>query len=252
MLVLDLLDKSDIKYFFDQKATNENTSFKHDDLLTYCKDLSSRAIHSLIIDKLEEENDALGLRALRITMIVYFLNRKTTVQDSKYARCLLFDLVLELSSSERTRQRMDNYVCVNPRGQPGQAIFRDKQNEIFVKADKAALRGLHSNIADIDVLKTVGALSSISAIIKHDRDSMLFKSSSSTTSHDYIGNERRDIIGKEVAKVDPFGVDRDKVELYDKSRGSSPYHGLTADWLTTFVERNRSNFKRIFWNIHTL
>ena len=87
---------------------------------------------------------------------------------------------------------MDNYVCVNPSGHPGQAIFRDKQNEIFVKADKGALSGLHSNLADIDVMKTIGALSSISAIIKHDRESMLFKGTGSKTSHDYIGLERRE------------------------------------------------------------
>ena len=182
----------------------------------------------------------------------YFLNRKSTVQDSKYARCLLFDLILELSASERTRQRMDNYVCVNPSGHPGQAIFRDKQNEIFVKADKGALSGLHSNLADIDVMKTIGALSSISAIIKHDRESMLFKSTSSKTSHDYIGLERREIIAEEITKIDPFSTDRPKRLFYDKSRGSSPYHGLTEAWMTTFIERNRTNFNRIFWDMHTL
>ena len=187
---------------------------------------------------------------MRTTLIPYFLNRKSTAQDSKYARCLLFDLILELSASERTRQRMDNYVCVNPSGQAGQAIFRDKQNEIFVKADKAALRGLHSNLTDIDVLKTVGALSSVSAIIKHDRDSMLFKSSSSSSSHDYVGKERRDFIADQVAKSDPFSTDRTKIKFFEKSKGSSPYHGLTKDWLETFIQRNCTNFNMIFWNMY--
>ena len=68
---------------------------------------------------MEEEADALGLRAIKIAMIGYFLNRKQHRQDSKYAAALLFDIVLELSASERTRTRMENTVCVNPSGKLG-------------------------------------------------------------------------------------------------------------------------------------
>ena len=71
---------------------------------------------------MEEEADSLGLRAIKMAMIGYFLNRKQTRQDSKYAAALLFDLVLELSSSERTRSRMENTVCVNPNGKPVEGL----------------------------------------------------------------------------------------------------------------------------------
>jgi hypothetical protein len=56
-----------------------------------------------VADKLEEESDAVGLRAYRVAMITYHLNRKQDVQDSSYARSLLFDRVVELSASERTK-----------------------------------------------------------------------------------------------------------------------------------------------------
>ena len=128
-LVLDFLNKCEIKYYFDPENCEEKDKF--DDLLSYCKDLCSRTVLSLVFDKLEEEPDTLGLRAFRISMITYFLNRKQDVQDSKYAYSLLLDLVLELNASERTRQRMDNMVCVNVNGKPGEGIHRDKNLNIL-------------------------------------------------------------------------------------------------------------------------
>ena len=120
-----------------------------DDLLTYCQDLCSRTVLSVVEDKLEEESDALGLQAWRVSMIIYFLNRKQEVQDSKYAYSLLLDLVMELGASERTRQRMNNSVCVNVKGNPGEGIHRDKKCEHYVKEVKCALKGTHSNLKGI-------------------------------------------------------------------------------------------------------
>ena len=48
-LILDFLDESDIKYVLD--IDNPGESKKFDDLLSYCKDLSSRTIFSLVLDK---------------------------------------------------------------------------------------------------------------------------------------------------------------------------------------------------------
>ena len=58
------------------------------------------------------------------------------------------------------------------------------------------------------------------------------------------------MIAREIVKIDPFSDDRNKLKFYDKSRGSSPYYGLTEDWLVTFIDRNKSNFNKIFWNMY--
>ena len=145
-LILDFLQENGIAFYFDPENSNEKDKF--DDLLTYCRDLSSRTVLSIVSDKLEEESDALGMKAFRISMIIYFLNRKQNVQDSKYAYSLLLDLVLELKASERTKQRMDNLVCVNVRGKNGEGIHRDKKCEHFVREVKNALKGTHSSLKD--------------------------------------------------------------------------------------------------------
>ena len=119
-----------------------------DDLLSYSRDMCSRSVLSLVSDKMEEENDAEGLRGFKVAMILYFLNRKQHVQDSKYAYSLLLDLVQEFKASERTKQRMDNLVCINVRGKPGEAIHRDKKCEHLVKEVKNALKGTHSSLKE--------------------------------------------------------------------------------------------------------
>ena len=98
---------------------------------------------------MEGEKDALGLRALKTAMVTYFLNRKENRQDSKYAAALLFDLVLELSASERTRTRMENTVCINTSGKPGDGKHRDLVNEHIVRETKGAIKGMHSNLKEI-------------------------------------------------------------------------------------------------------
>ena len=146
-LIINFLDQNGIRFYYDPANCNEEEKF--DDLLSYCRDLCSRTVLSVVSDKLEEESDAFGLRALRISMIIYFLNRKEDVQDSKYAYSLLLDLVLELSASVRTRERMDQYVCVNVRGKPGEGIHRDKKCEHYVREVKNALKGTHRSLQEI-------------------------------------------------------------------------------------------------------
>ena len=146
-LVLKFLQENGIVFFYDPDVSVETEKF--DDLLTYCRDLASRTVLSVVSDKLEEENDALGLQAYRMAMIFYFLNRKQLVQDSKYAYSLLLDLILELKASERTKQRMDNLACINVRGKPGECIHRDKKCEHYVREVKKALKGTHSSLKEI-------------------------------------------------------------------------------------------------------
>ena len=142
-------------------------------------------------------------------MICYFLNRKQNRQDSKYAAALLLDLVLELGASDRTRARMENTVCVNRSGQVGGGVHRDMVNEHVVKETKTAIRGMHSNLKDVNLEKTISSLSVVTQVTDHDLKSMLSPCMGSHASHDYIGLERREVITAEIAKIDPFNKNRD-------------------------------------------
>ena len=48
-VILDFLKQSDIKFFYDPEDTQENSKF--DDLLSYGKDLCSRTVLSVTLDK---------------------------------------------------------------------------------------------------------------------------------------------------------------------------------------------------------
>ena len=226
---------------FDPSNTEELDKF--DDVLTYCKDLAGRTVLSLVTDKLESEGDALGLRSLRIVMISYFLNRKQDKQDSKYAFALLLDLVQELGASERTRARMENTVVINTSGRPGDGKHRDMVNEHIVGETKRAIKGMHCNLKDLNVTKTISSLSIVNQVTAHDMKSMLSEGSGSHSSHDLIGDDRRQVIAEKVAKIDPFNKNRTKVEFYDKSRGSA-FSGLNMEKVDRFLIRNKKNFKR--------
>ena len=78
--VLNFLTFSKIEFFFHVGRTEDKTA---DDLKTYARDMCSRLVLSLIIDRTEKQEDPLGLRGIRRIMIPYFLNRKSQVQDSK-------------------------------------------------------------------------------------------------------------------------------------------------------------------------
>ena len=177
-------------------------------------------------------------------MITYHLNRKQNVQDSCYARSMLFDRVVELSASERTKARMDHLVCVNKKGKPGQGIHRDKENEIRIRETKTSIRGMHCNLKDLTLEKTMSSLSIINQITQHDMESMLCEQKSQT-SYNYLGPERTEDMRKEIERVNPFSRTRPKQTFYDKSRGS-PFSGMTVQKLENFVERNKKNFLRKF------
>ena len=84
--VLDFLRESKIELYFTESRSEDPTA---DDLLTYCRDMCSRLVLSLVMDRCEHHEDPLGLRAIRRILIPYFLNRKSTVQDSKVIDILL-------------------------------------------------------------------------------------------------------------------------------------------------------------------
>ena len=78
--VLEFLKASKIEFYYQSDRSEDDAA---DDLLTYCRDMVSRLLLSLVIDRCEKECDPLGLRAIRRIMTLYFLNRKCKVQDSK-------------------------------------------------------------------------------------------------------------------------------------------------------------------------
>ena len=227
------------QFFFDEKSTKKSEVF--DDLLEHVKDVCERTVLSLVFDKMEEEADSLGLHALRIVMIPYFLGRKEK-QDSKYASTLLTDLVMELSASPRTRERMDQLVCVNPSGRPGQAIARDKRCEHEVRRAKEEMRGMHGSLKDIQVEKRITGQNALHLILEHDRDSLLLNNASQS-SYDYVGPERRAIIAEELEKVQPFSKSRSKVSFKEQA-SQSVFSNVTLQKIERFVQLKKKNFNR--------
>ena len=93
------------------------------DLLLSTRDQVIRLLWDLAFTACEKENDSLGLRTLCRISIAFFRN-KSKAATSKYALYTLIDLVVYLSSSERTKTRMDHLVTVNPSGTRGGGMFR--------------------------------------------------------------------------------------------------------------------------------
>ena len=162
----------------------------------------------------------------------------------QYAAFLLLDMALEEGSSPRSKERMDTMVCVNPSGLPGGGLFRDKVCEIVVRSVKTKLRHLHSSMQDLVIDKAVASLSTIGKIGDHDLISMGIEDLGFQSSYDYIGEEAKQFMKETVDTIDPFSPNRAPVTLDDKSRGLSPFTGMTSEKLTRFVIRGKKNFKR--------
>ena len=237
-LIEDFLDKMHIKYYYDpQNHDNKNV---HDDMMASCRDLAGRTLISLVLNAVEREGDGLGLRAVRTVMILYCLNRKQDVQDSKYAARLLNNRIWYLQSSDRTRARIDLMACCNPSGKIGHCIARDQENEHKVKSTKNILRGLHSQLGDIPVEKSVLGSNILELIESHDKESMLLREESGKSSYRQFGEVEKGKIRSEIRQHRPFDNDREKVEYYDK--GMSVFEGLEIDQIERFLARNRDKF----------
>ena len=96
--------------------------------------------------------------------------------------------------------------------------------------------------------KTVTSLSVINRITTHDLESMLSSSLSSSTSYDYIGEEKRKMMADKISEINPFSENRLKYDFYDKSMGS-PFAGMSIEKIDKFLDRNCDNYKRRFKKI---
>ena len=240
-LIIMFLSVSDIKYFWDPDNFDEKEKF--DDVLSSCRNNAGRTVLSLVADKVEHEGDGMGIRAVRKAMIPYFLNKKV-VQSSKYAISLMSDLVHFMGASDRTKARIDLLATCNPTGGVGKGLARDQVNEHKVKMVKNSIRGLHSQLTDAVLSKTVLGANVLCQLQQHDQESMLLPLSGGRSSHDYIGDEQRSKIRSEIEKINPFDQNRDKMEEYYEKPVGSVFSGLNLERVEKFLIRNKQNFKR--------
>ena len=175
-------------------------------------------------------------------MIPYCLNRKSHIQDSKYAARLLANRIAFLQSSPRTQQRIDNMACCNPSGKLGRSIARDQQNEHKVKSTKMLLRGMHSQLTDLSVEKTTVGSNILEMVESHDRQAMLLPEDGGRSSHRYLSDDQKKKVRESIQRMRPFNVDSAKVDYYDKSRGM--FSGLDVEQIERFLLRNKAHYKR--------
>ena len=204
----------------------------------------ARLLLSLVFDVCESEEDAEGLRALKKVMVPYFLSKSPDRMMSKYAAFTLIDLVVELSSSERTRKRLDLYVATNPSGTMGGGLFKDKFEEHCVRNVKRKLRNTHGGIDDIKLEKEIGGMSVTLDLIEHNKRSLLRGSLGKQHSKDMIGTEVRSQLEENTFAQNPFSRNRaTQIEFFDKSRGG-PFAGLKEENLVKFIDRKMKEFNR--------
>ena len=198
---------------------------------------------SLVADSVVHESDGLGCRAVRTAMILYFLNKKLA-QTSKYAASLLSNKIYFLGASEKTKARIDSLACCNPRGGDGNGLDRDIVNEHKVRECKEVFKGLHSQLTDSVVTKSVLGENVISMIRSQDNDSMLHHVASSSTQQ-YMTDDQKMRVRSELDRVQPFSQERTKIDYFDKIPGS-PFSGLTQERILWFLKRNQTNFKKSY------
>ena len=179
-------------WYWDPNYVDPMADFKCDSFLV-SRDAVIRLVLDLTFQQCERENDAVGLRALRRVMVPVFL-LKSKAQTSKYARYTLMDLVVELSSSERSQVRMEHLVTVNPSGTKGGGMFRDKYNEVMVRLVKDAIKRQHSALRDLQIQTLIKSLSVMTSLHNHNLKSRLYETKGRQRSGDLVGKERMELL----------------------------------------------------------
>ena len=191
-----------------------------DDLFCYYREIVIRYLPSLGLDLCEEEGDAKGLLTLEKLMVFYFLGSNLSSQIVKYSDYTLYDVILFLSSSERTRQRMTDTPVINVSGTAKGGQFMDKYCEIVVRQIKEPLRRQHGGLDDILMEKDIGGLSVISSVTQHQKASMLKDKIGKERSHDYVGEQAKLVLKEQITRLDPFNKSRTEMVIFnEKVRG---------------------------------
>ena len=112
-----------------QEQENCDVGVEKDDLRRYAEEVLVRYLLGVGYDLCEAEGDPIAWRGLRRAMVLYFLASNLTNQGQKYPSSTLVDLIVEESSSERTRARFDNMVSVNLSGRNGDGLWQAGVNK---------------------------------------------------------------------------------------------------------------------------
>ena len=139
---------------------------------------------------------------------------------------------------------MDNLVCVNLSGLPSGGLCRDKVIEIIVRSVKDKLKSTHSDMKDDVIDKLIASMSTVNKIVDHDLKSMGFDNIGMQSSYDYVGDDSRIFMSETISSLDPFSLVRNKVSMLDKSKGLSPFSGMTKERLSKFVKLCKNNYLR--------
>ena len=230
--------------FYDPDADVEEPMLSgEDDLFKYYRELVIRFLPGLGLDLCEEEADAEGLITLEKLMIFFFLASNLSTQNVKYADYTLFDVVLFLSSSKRTRQRMIDTPVINVSGTAGGGQFMDKYCEIVVRQIKEPIRRQQGGLDDILLEKDVGGLSVKSSINTHQRAALLHGKVGKERSHDYVGKQAKGILEEQINKLDPFNRTRAEAVVFEEKVRGSPTDGMTKEFCSRFMVRKRKEWK---------
>ena len=224
-----------------------------DDLFSNYQGIVTRFLPSLALDLCEQEGDGEGLLAVERLMVSYFLASNLRSQNSKYADFTLFDLVLLLSSSERTRQRYMDNATINPSGTRGGGMFWDKYCEvgfldnsliptssvqIVVRSIKECLRRQHGGLDDILIEKDIGGLSVLSSLNQHQRMSLLIGKIGKERSQDLVKEPARSILKEQITKLDPFCRSRiEEPVVFVQQVRCNPYQDFKVEMLERHLAR---------------
>lgn len=244
--VTKFLEYYNIEYYYDPKLPDARP--KYDDLANYDREGIAMWVLSVLLDDAEAEEDSELLEALRLTLMLEFLNKNASgAQTAAYSYLLMLDRVIELLSSERSRWRMRHYVCVNPSGKPGGGEFRDKVMEHIVRVVKGVFDTMGiSEASDLQIQKAVAALTPASLICEHDRASAGLPSRLKQHQGDLVGADRREMVRARVETVAAFGAGREEVTDYLVKPRGSPFQGLKVAAVDRFLKRQKGNFFRNF------
>lgn len=227
-------------WYWDPDFHDPQLDFKCDSFLT-SREAVIRLTLDLTFQQCERENDAVGLRALRRVMIPVFL-LKSKAQTSKYARYTLMDLVVELSSSERSQVRMEHLVTVNPSGTRGGGMFRDKYNEIMVRLVKDAIKRQHSALRDLQIQTLIKSLSVMTNLHHHNLESRMYETKGRQRSGDLVGKQRWELLTEVTSEMDPFNLSREVETDFELKSKGSPFYGLEISELLRFIKNVHDDF----------
>ena len=119
-IIQEFLERCRLRYYAKMPSEDNGemppppTPF-YDDMEENVVDLASSGLMAMLVRKAEKTADGRGLRAVKLALIPYFLNKKN-IQDSKYALYLLEEHVDFEGLSDRDKARVDQYCSINLTG----------------------------------------------------------------------------------------------------------------------------------------